>query len=327
MITFKNKLIVKYIFSVLALLFLIQPDALSQKIQKRISLIKICSSDSGGKTHHLNSPCGIESLLGTISEDSPEEVEIEIAAFAVNIPGADVGSKNSFPENYPSPFLRYAYSPNNYRYTDVLDNWAFQAEIESADGTIDILYKATMKVKVLLPGNIECHEETSTMSFPMDLSLFTYSMDKDQWETYPIFNYTGPDEIFNCKLFHETRHICYPELEADVLSSVDICIECQNDGLDESILNLVEIDKNNQLKILSNPFTEILEYQILSKKESEFTVALYSFDGKIVNNTNIKTSIGQNDFHITSENLKSGIYYLSFVGMGSKLVQKVMCVK
>ncbi len=333
MVNFYNNQFSKFSFLLFSLILLSSQLAFSQgdNIELRQHVIRICSYGGGGTfdiNPILNSKCGPGSLHGKVSENSSDLIELSIVAYAVNIPNATDGINNSFPEGYPRPFLRYEYSPGVYKYTDELTNWTLIDKFESLDGKVDYFYKAEKLVQVKLPKSAECNNENSTMNFSMDLKLSTFSAKSDAWEDYPIHQFGGSDDIFSCEIFDDTKHICDSSLEpAEVDSSVDICVPCQNTTFSDLIFNSVELDKNTQLKILSNPFTDILEYQLFSQKESEFDVSLHSFDGQNVVNTHIKTSIGQNDFQISGDHLKSGIYYLSFVGEGTKTVRKVMCVR
>lgn len=321
-----TKCISRLLFFTFFLFFISIDCAISQDdgIELRVSVIRVCQFVNPDVFNHSSTECSQESLLGLIKDDSSNEVEVNIAAYAVNIPGIEDENNNSFPDEYPKPFLRYKYGPGEFMFTDELIDWKIVDEMKASDGSTDYLYQATKTVNIQLPDDVECNEETGTMNFQLDLRLFSYSSQNDDWQDYPIMDYSDKGNLFSCDHFHETKHLCHPDMEAKFAHSVEICIPCNDEPEN---LSSSEINKDNVLRILSNPFSEMLEYKLISKRESKFNVSLHSYDGSLVFNKDISTSIGANNLQISDINFNKGIYYLSFVGEGTKSVHKILCIK
>ena len=189
-------------------------------------------------------------------------------------------------------------------------------------------YEAEKTVRVHFPSNAICNDDSGTISYSMDLRIYTYDEIKNSWEAYPIFDFAESHDIFSCEVFDNTKHLCNADLEPipDV-NSVDLCVPCPKNLASSFELHGKEIDKNNKIKILANPFVETLIYQIFSEKESNFNVSLNSADGQMVFNSNVITSIGANNLQISGNDLTSGLYYLVLRGEGTSFTTKVFCVK
>jgi len=217
MISLYNKQL-KLLFIYAITLLIISPSF--GQIDSRTTLVKICDFKGGDKADNA---CGPGTISGIISKNSSKEVEVTLSAYAVNIPVNQEGNDHVFPSEYPALHLRYQYGVDQFKYTESLINWTLVDEIITNNGEIRTLYRSDQKVNLILPENSECAPESSTIIFPIDIRLYTYSAENDEWEDFPIDNYAAPDDIFSCEVFDNTKHICDPKLKPiDLMSTIDI---------------------------------------------------------------------------------------------------------
>ena len=308
----------KLLFVYSLALFLCSPTF--AQIDSRLSLAKICSVDGGGKS---DNHCKTGTAKGKIVTDSPNEVEIIILAHAVNIPTTSDNDKVTFPKEYPALHLRYEYSPGVHKYTDPLINWVFIDQITANDGEVHSLYRSYQKVRVQLPEDAKCNPETFTINFTGDNRLYTYSDKNNKWEEYPIYTYAESDDIFSCKIFKETMHVCDPKLKPmELVTAIDICIPCENKELES------DFEQSSQpIKMMANPFSETLDFNYISKDDSDLTVTLFSENGKTISTNYLFAKKGHNNLQIPTGAVSNGIYFLSVFDGTENHVEKVICVK
>ena len=274
----------------------------------------------GGKEE---SACGPGTLKGVIDIDSPKEVEVNLSAYAVNIPNQSDEEYASFPQEYPTPYLRYEYSPGEFKYTDELENWYLVDEVIGDDGNTYFLYRSDQMVKIRLPEDSNCNSKSSTIIFNIEGRLSSYSDQNEAWEEYPVLKYASTNDIFSCEVFKDTKHVCDPKLKpSELTTSIIICASCDN----EELINDLE-QSNHPIKNVSNPFSEILEFNYISKDDSELTITLLSQNGSAISTNYLSASKGRNILQIPTETVSNGIYFLSVFDGTENHVEKVICVK
>jgi len=296
-------------------------------------VLKICQIGNWGGEDVPPSNCENTTVWGTNNQGVSDDVEILITAYAVNIPGASnlPGSTNiSFPANYPKPFLRYESSPGQYMYTEELTNWTFEQQITTQNCQLYDLYSASKLVTVQLPSWASCDEETSTIEFTIDLRLSTTTViygdfyDYVDYIDYPLSDYGAPGEIFSCEVFFDTRHICNPRLDYDPLTTIDICIPCNIvDGNYEG--RSEKTTTKSQIKKLTNPFSESLNFIFESEIDNEIVISLYNNQGQRILEKSQRAFKGTTKIEISVENIPTGIYYLTILSDDKRIVEKVIC--
>lgn len=299
-------------------LFLFSPSY--AQIDSRHVPIKICDFKTGDKADNA---CGPGSITGIIDIESPNEVEVTLTAYAVNIPRSSDGNDNSFPTEYPKLHLRYAYSANHFMHTKPLERWTLVDEVIANNGEVHLLYRSDQKVKVLLPEDSKCDPESSTILFPIDIRLYTFSEQNGRWEDYPINDYADPNDIFSCEVFDNTKHVCDPKVKpSDLVTIIDICVSCDN----KAEVNDFEFSIQ-QTKVLANPFSETLNFIYVAKNAADLTITLLTMDGSTILNNFESVKEGNNKLQISTGGLSSGTYFLSVFDGEKNFVQKVVCVK
>jgi len=254
----------KSLITYAAVIFLFSPSY--GQLDSRMELLRVCGPDPlGGKASPLCSPGSLE---GKIDKENPNEVEIYLVAHVVNLKVSSNGIAY-IPEDYPALHLRYEYSSGVFKYTKKITTWTQVEEIVTNNGDVNIVYRANEKVKVLLPKNTDCDYKTSTKSFTIEGGLYTYSDKNNNWEKYPIYIHSGPEDIFSCNVFKETMHVCDPKLDKmELRTAIDVCIPCKKNS--------------KQINILLNPFAETLDFEYLSENASSLTITLLSSDGRAI---------------------------------------------
>ena len=299
----------------------------------QVHIIKICDS---GNWQEFDNPtyttCEDDSVWAVRDDAESNEVEILLTAYVVDLVGKDENIPSdpiAFPARYPRPYMRYEYSPGVFEYTNELVNWTFQSKISVLGGPVHNLFSASVFVTMQLPDGDTCEPGISTVDFTRDVRLSTYSDKADGKIDYPILSYGSADEIFSCDIFNDTKDICNGETlnSDDILTLVDICLPCHIIHQDNPGARNSSIAENAGIKMLSNPFSESINFDYESKKSSSLKVALHSFDGQLILDNSYETNIGKNRIQIPTENFTSGIYYLSIFDGDEKSVQKVVCVK
>ncbi len=103
---------------------------------------------------------------------------------------------------------------------------------------------------------------------------------------------------------------------------------CQNsDTIKLSIIETTRIKKflnNSNIKIYPNPFTDMIEVDIISKEYFDLVLQIADIKGNVVYHTKIINGFHKNTLNL--ENLSTGIYFLSLI-KNNDIIRKVKVIK
>jgi len=293
----------------------------------RTTVVKICGSGYINKYDATaESLCGNGKIWGSFTGDEPNEIEILLTAFTVDLPINN--GLPYFPIDHPIPSLKYTYDDGFYNYTEELKDWTFLDKVEGFSGIEHNIYYSSKVVSIIVPEDIFCDDESATIEFSIDLKLSTYDEEKGIFVDYPIMTYGGLNGIFSCDVYEETKHICDPNLKPVEVSHVaEVCTPCLDD--EAVILSTTEntLIEDDRFIILSNPFSEIIAYEFYNSKDAVLTESLYTTEGQLVFTKTSQIMAGENQLSINTENITAGIYYLAVRTEGQNYIKKVICVK
>ena len=279
------------------------------QLDSRTTLLDIC--EGGDKNGSL---CGASYINGRILQSSAEEIEVTLPVHITKDVTNSQDYEFEFPEDYPEPFLRYEYSPNEFRYTSLADNWNVIEERTTERGDLYFVFRSENIVRIQKPKVYTCESERSSFEFNMNSRLYTFSDEKNEFVEYPVYDYADSDDIFSCTVFKETMHICDPKLDPMELDTeVNICVPC--------------IPSSNELTVLSNPFSNNLSFNYESIPNTKLRVSLLSTNGSLMSSRDVLTKEGVNRITISTADIPSGTYFLNVVNGKKKIVKKVVCLQ
>jgi PKD repeat protein len=151
---------------------------------------------------------------------------------------------------------------------------------------------------------------TSTQAFP----AHTYSV-----TGYYTICLTVTDSAANCTSTYCDTAGVYRVASSGGISSVTIL--GTNVGIDEE-----EEISNMNIVVAPNPVTDQTTLNIESLKSGKITLTITSVLGQMISNESLNLSEGKNSIRLSTENLTSGIYFLS-LSQKDKLIKTIKLVK
>lgn len=326
------KLLIFSVFTFIVLLPVAAQD-IDETIVTNLSthILKIC--DGGDSPATTATICNDNTLWATNDINELNEITIMLTAYAVDVHKAgkanvhntpEEGISIPFPENYPTPVIRYEYSPQEYLYTEALEYWSYEGEYSVNNGPTHSLYSSSRIVNIALPESYSCETSFETVQFYIDARLMTYSDETQSYENYPVHLYGEADDIFSCDIFFDTKYICDDTNQTEPETDILVCIPCKHLDIHSRSIESTNFDN---IKILANPFSNKLQFSLETKSDSDILISLLTATGQNIFESSISTTAGINNFDIPTTQIPSGIYYLSTFSEGRRLVQKVVCVK